>query len=234
MGPGGSILHGDPLLARLGKLDIANRGATGSSVLFPNRTIGPSGDRPPLVLIGASTGGPDALASVLAAFPKGFPAGVVIAQHIGAEFAPSLATWLGARCALPVRIVREGDIPTAGTVHIAASNDHLEVTHDLKFHYTVTPKGNPYRPSADVLFASAGGVWPRLGVAALLTGMGSDGAGGLLRLRSLGWHTIAQDESSCVVYGMPKAASEKHAASEILPLPQIGPAIAAKILGQKR
>ena len=81
----------------------------------------------------------------------------------------------------------------------------------------------------DVLFTSAGAAWPRPGVAVLLTGMGSDGAEGLLRLRSLGWHTIAQDEATCVVYGMPKAAAEKRAAVEMLPLPQIGPTVVAKI-----
>ena len=87
----------------------------------------------------------------------------------------------------------------------------------------------PYRPSVDVLFMSAATVWPRPGIAVLLTGMGSDGAEGMSRLRALGWHTIAQDESTCVVYGMPKAAAEKRAAVEMLPLPRIGPAVAARV-----
>ena len=153
----------------------------------------------------------------------------MIVQHIAAEFAPSLAQWLAARCRLPVRTARNGDTPAAGIVLVAASNDHLELAPDLSLRYTATPMDYPYRPSVDVLFTSAGTVWPRPGVAVLLTGMGSDGAEGMSRLRALGWHTIAQDESTCVVYGMPKAAAEKRAAVEMLPLPQIGMAVAARV-----
>jgi two-component system response regulator WspF len=101
-------------------------------------------------------------------------------------------------------------------------------------HYAAFPQKYPYRPSINVLFGSAAATWPRLGVGVLLTGMGSDGAEGMLRLRGIGWHTIAQDEATCIVYGMPKAAVEKQAAVEILPLAQIGPSIAAKIYGRKR
>jgi two-component system response regulator WspF len=115
-------------------------------------------------------------------------------------------------------------------VFLAASNDHLEVTPDLKLRYTATPTDCPFRPSVDVLFSSAGAVWPRPGIAVLLTGMGSDGAEGFSRLRTLGWHTIAQDEATCVVYGMPKAAVERGAASEVLPIEHIGPTVVARIL----
>ncbi|HEV3440798.1 MAG TPA: chemotaxis-specific protein-glutamate methyltransferase CheB, partial [Gemmata sp.] len=230
---GGTIQNGQPLLNRLAKLADANRGVTYSGLRVPLRPKAPPCDAPPLVIIGSSTGGPDALATVLAAFPQRFPAAILIAQHIAAEFAPTLATWLGERCTLPVRTARAGDSPTAGTVLLAESNDHLEIGSDHKVRYTASPRQYPYRPSIDVLFESAAAIWPRLGVGVLLTGMGSDGADGLLRLRGLGWHTIAQDESTCVVYGMPKAAAEKQAATEILPLSQIGPTIAAKILGKK-
>ena len=115
----------------------------------------------------------------------------------------------------------------------SAAANRIWHTHWLT--HAAEPRSCPYRPSVDVLFASAGATWPRLGVAALLTGMGADGAEGLLRLRALGWHTVAQDEGTSVVYGMPKAAAEKRAAVETLPLSQIGPTIAAKILmSQKR
>ncbi len=234
LGAGGIIQNGEPLINRLAKLADANRGVTGLGLRVPLRPKALPGDVPPLVLIGASTGGPDALAAVLAAFPQRFPAAILIAQHIAAEFAPTLATWLSERCTLPVRTARAGDSPTAGTVLVAESNDHLEITADHKVHYTTLPREYPYRPSIDVLFGSAAAIWPRLGVGVLLTGMGSDGADGLLQLQGLGWHTIAQDKSTCVVYGMPKAAAEKDAATEILPLSQIGPTIAAKILGKKR
>jgi two-component system response regulator WspF len=233
LGSGGAIQNGQPLLGRLAKLADVNRGASWSGSRHSMRTEVVTGDRPPLVLLGSSTGGPEALAAVLGAIPTSFPSAILIAQHIAAEFAPSLATWLGERCALPVRMARTGDTITPGIVLVAASDDHLEVTADQKVRYTATPEDYPYRPSADVLFASAASAWPRPGVAALLTGMGSDGAEGLSRLQLLGWHTIAQNEATCIVYGMPKAAAEKRAATEILPLSQIGPAITAKILGHK-
>ncbi len=229
-GPGGTVENGQPLLARLAKLEDASRGVAWTGLHTPLRPVGTTDDRRQLVLIGSSTGGPDALAAVLSAFPADFPAAVLIAQHIAAEFAPGLAAWLSARCRLPVQIARGGDVPMAGTVLLAATNDHLEMTSDQKLNYTAVPTTCPYRPSVDVLFTSAGSSWPRPGVAVLLTGMGSDGAEGLQRIRSLGWHTIAQDEATCVVYGMPKAAAEKRAAIEILPLAQIGPTVVARIL----
>jgi two-component system response regulator WspF len=229
LGPGGTIQNGHPLLARLAKLADAGRAATWAGAQPVRRAVATTTDHPSLVLIGSSTGGPDALAAVLSALPPDFPGAVVIAQHIAAEFAPSLAEWLGARCRLPVRTARQGDAPAAGLVLVASSNDHLELAPELKLRYTATPSDYPYRPSVNVLFASAATLWPRPGVAVLLTGMGPDGAEGLLRLRSAGWHTIAQDESTSVVYGMPKAAAEKRAAVEMLPLSQIGPTVAARI-----
>lgn len=228
----GVIERGEPLLARLAKLSDASVGQTGTSWHPSTGRPVSKLDHPPLVLLAASTGGPDALATVLAALPREFPAAVLIAQHIAAEFAPSLADWLATHSRLPVRIAKQGDIPAAGTVLIAASNDHLEISPELKLRYTDIPGNNPYRPSADVLFASAGAVWPKIGAAVVLTGMGSDGANGLLRLRDLGWYTIAQDEATCVVYGMPRVAVEKRAATAVLPLNDIGTAIVAKMMNR--
>lgn len=229
-GSNGTIQNGSPILARLAKLADAKRGAiwTGVPKMQPG-TRSPI-SIPSLVLIGSSTGGPDALAAVLSAFPRDFPACVVIAQHIGVEFAPSLATWLSTRCLLPVKTAEEGESLKPGRVLIAASNDHLVLGTDLKLRYSATPIDYPYRPSADVLFSSAADSAPPSGVAILLTGMGSDGAEGLLQLRSRGWHTIAQDESTSIVYGMPKAAAERRAASEILPLSLIGPTVLARVM----
>lgn len=224
-----SCHSGEKLLARLAKLKAALSGNPGSAIVVPSRPVPMATHLPPLVVIGASTGGPDALAAVLAALPARFPAAVLVAQHIGAEFVPGLVQQLATRTPLLVRIAREGDLPTPGTVLIAASNDHLELTPQHALRYTPLPRTCPWRPSVDVLFTSAL-QWPRPGIGVLLTGMQTDGAEGLLRLRSSGWHTIAQDEATCVVYGMPKAAVEKHAATEVLPLSHIGPTVAAKIL----
>jgi two-component system response regulator WspF len=228
-GPGGAVVNGEKLVARLAKLDDALHGVTGSGFVQVAPAGSGSVEVPKIVAIGASTGGPDALSVVLAALPVDLPAGVVIAQHIAAEYAPGLAERLGARCRLPVRVARDGEVPTPGVVYLAATNDHLEFGPRFRLRYTAVPQNAPFRPSIDVLFASLAAYCPRMGVAVLLTGMREDGADGLLRLRAAGWHTIAQDERSSVVYGMPRAAAERGAAVEVLPLEFIGPAITAKV-----
>jgi two-component system response regulator WspF len=224
LGPGGTLLHADPLVARLAKLDRVSHGDTGSGVVAVPALPDPSVELPQLVGIGVSTGGPDALAAVLGALPATFPAAVLVVQHIAAEYAPGLAEALAPRCRLPVRVAKERDVPRPGHVYLAATDDHLELGTDLRLRYTPHPRTTPYRPSVDVLFASLAVRAPRPGVGIILTGMGTDGADGLLKLRQTGWHTIAQDEATSVVYGMPKAAADRRAAKEVLPLGLIGPA----------
>ena len=180
----------------------------------------------PLVVIGASTGGPQALAEVLTELPRDLEAGVVIIQHVDAAFAPGLGRWLSEKAERPVSVIREGDRPpTAGQISLSGTDDHLVIAETRAFHYTPEPTTVSYRPSVDVFFSSVARNWPEPGVAALLTGMGRDGALGLLALRKLGWHTIAQDQSSSVVWGMPKAAVEIGAAAETLHLTQIAGSI---------
>jgi len=175
----------------------------------------------PLVGIGSSTGGPAALEVLLSGLKPGFPAAILIAQHIGEEFAKPLAEWLASRCKIRVTVARPGARPEPGTAYVAVTSDHLVVTPEGTLEYTRKPADNPYRPSVDALFNSLvdAGVPPR--VAVLLTGIGADGAKGMLRLRQAGWYTIAQDQASCVVYGMPKAAAGLDAATRILPLDRI-------------
>lgn len=227
MEPGGAILNDTKLIDQLAKLQAARTGATGT------RAAPAPAEQPPLVLLGASTGGPEALARIVSAFPADLPAAVLVSQHIGAGFVAGLAQQLAACCRLPVRVARAGDPVRPGTVHLAATDDHMELGADRCLWYTPSPRGSPYRPSVDVLFASAAGS-AQTGVAALLTGMGTDGAAGLLKLRAAGWHTIAQDEATSVVYGMPKAAAEKQAAVEVLALQHIGASIVAKVNALKR
>lgn len=179
----------------------------------------------PILVIGASTGGPQAVAEILSHLPKNFPGAVVLIQHVDQLFAAGLASWLQERCRLPVRIVHAGDEPTPGTVFVAATNDHLILKNDGKLAYTPNPKASNYRPSIDVFFNSLAPLWHGRGCAVLLTGMGRDGAQGLLALRKAGFLTIAQDKSSSIVYGMPKAAAELEAAETILPIGLIGEAI---------
>jgi two-component system response regulator WspF len=176
-----------------------------------------------LVVIGASAGGSVALAEVLSCLPRHFAPAVVIVQHIEARFAPGLAECLNERSELPVSLVREGDGLKSGRVLVAATGDHLVFKGAQKLGYTAEPVGHSYRPSVDVFFDSTLRFFRGRVVGVLLTGMGRDGAQGLKRLRSAGHHTIAQDRKTSAVYGMPKAAAEIGAATEILPLPEIGP-----------
>lgn len=176
-----------------------------------------------LVAIGASAGGPAAVAAVLADLPPDFPAAIVLVQHLDAKFVPGLAHWLSGHTRLPIRPAAEGDTPQRGVVLIAASSDHLVLKGPTTLGYQAEPRALAYRPSVDVFFESAARLWPGEVVGVLLTGMGRDGANGLKMLRNAAQLTIAQNEATSAVYGMPKAASAIDAAVEILPLDAIGP-----------
>jgi two-component system response regulator WspF len=186
-------------------------------------------DHGPLVALGASTGGPQALEEIISSWPASFPAAVVVVQHIAAEFADSLAHWLNDRSELEVRPVSPGDSPRRGTVLVAATNDHLVMRNDRRLDYRPEPVDTPYRPSVDVLFDSLVENWNSPSVAVVLTGIGRDGSKGLLKLRQRGWHTIAQDEHTSVVYGMPQAAAEIGAAKRILALDDMADHIAGHV-----
>ena len=180
----------------------------------------------PIVAIGASTGGPQALAKVLSYLPVNFPAPVLVVQHVDEHFAPGLVSWLQHHTALTVRIAKDGEPLSGRGVWVAGSRDHMIFNdEDGKLYYTSQPRDTPYRPSVDALFGSLAEEHRALRVGVLLTGMGRDGAEGLLEMRNTGALTIAQDAASCVVYGMPKAAAELDAAAEILTLEAIGPRI---------
>lgn len=174
-----------------------------------------------LVVIGASAGGPAALATILTALPSDFGAATMIVQHIDVQFAPLMAQWLSERCALPVRIAQSGDRPQSRTVLVAATNDHLVLLKSGLLEYTKEPNDCSYRPSVDVFFDSVVRHWRGKAVGVLLSGMGRDGAKGLKAMRDARSFTIAQDRESSVVYGMPKAAAEMGAAVEILPVDKI-------------
>ena len=185
-----------------------------------------------LVAMGASAGGPAALAKVLAQLPAAFPAPVVIVQHVDVQFMPGLAEWLDYQSPLRVRLAQEGDRPQSGTVLLAGGEKHLAFASPTRLTYTGLPADCSYRPSIDVFFKSVNRFWPGDVIGVLLTGMGRDGAEGLRALHRKGHHTIAQDKTSSAVYGMPKAAADLNAASEILALDKIGARL-TNILSQK-
>lgn len=187
-------------------------------------TSQPTAAKGKLIAIGASSGGPPALAKVLSALPRDFDVPVVIVQHVDAQFVGELALWLDKQCQLSVRLARDHDELRPGQVLVAGSNnDHLVMTPEQRLAYTPHPVEQAYRPSVDVFFESLASHWQGELVAVLLTGMGRDGAQGLLQLRSKGVFTIAQDKETSAVYGMPKAAVQLDAAVEILPIDAIGP-----------
>ena len=150
---------------------------------------------------------------------------MVIIQHVDAQFAPGLASWLNGSGRLPVAVAAKGSEPKPGEVLLAGTNDHLVLQDSGTLAYTADPVHYCYRPSVDVFFESVARHWRGEVIGVLLTGMGRDGAKGLRTLRRGGHFTIAQDQATSAVYGMPKAASEIEAATTILPLEKIAPAI---------
>ena len=179
-----------------------------------------------LILIGASTGGVDALLTVLAAMPTNCPP-IAVVQHTGQGFSESLIRLLDRRCAVPVEAARNGMVLRSGRVSLAAGcpgHMRLRSTKPYKISVEPGPLVSGHLPSVDALFHSAVAAGSKV-VAALLTGMGRDGAEGLLALRNAGAMTIGQDESSSVVYGMPRAAWELGAVRQQLPLGDIAAAI---------
>jgi two-component system, chemotaxis family, response regulator WspF len=222
---------GDPRrgsAALLAKIETIGRMICGRgnppAVPVAGRAVGTgAGSSNQLLAIGASAGGPGALATLLSGLPRDFPAAVVIIQHVDEQFAAGMAEWLDQQSAMPVRIALQGHRPTPGTVLMAGTSNHLVLTASHLLGYTSDPINYVYRPSVDVFFQSLCEHWQGDIVGVLLTGMGRDGAVGLKALRNKGCHTIAQDAASSAVFGMPKAAAALHAAIDILPLDQIAP-----------
>nr|WP_314539618.1 chemotaxis-specific protein-glutamate methyltransferase CheB [uncultured Massilia sp.] len=180
-----------------------------------------------LVAIGASTGGPVALARLLKHWRPPPDTAAVVVQHIDPDFAVHLARWLGEQAKTAVRAIADGDALEGGVVQVAATNDHLRLAPGQRLCYDAHPRDEVYRPSIDVFFHSVARQWERDATGILLTGMGRDGAAGLLAMRGAGHATIAQDEASSAVYGMPRAAAENGAAARILALDDIAPALSA-------
>lgn len=190
--------------------------------------VAPNGELlAPLIAIGASAGGPATLNNLLRALPTDFAAAIVLVQHLDDKFSQGMAEWLAQESALPVRLARAGEAPQPGQVLLAARNDHLYLGQLGELHYCAEPEALPYRPSIDVFFHSLARHWRGMAIGVLLTGMGSDGAQGLKAMRERGFPTIAQDEASSAVYGMPKAAAALNAAVEILPLERIAARLVA-------
>ncbi|AOE64124.1 chemotaxis response regulator protein-glutamate methylesterase [Pseudomonas corrugata] len=183
----------------------------------------PAASRKSLVAIGSSAGGPAALEVLLKGLPLHFAPAIVLVQHVDEVFAAGMAEWLSSVSGHKVRLAQHGEPPQNGTVLLAGTNHHLRLLKDGTLAYTAEPVNEIYRPSIDVFFESVASFWNGDAVGILLTGMGRDGAQGLKLMRQQGYVTIAQDQRSSAVYGMPKAAAALGAAAQILALDNIAP-----------
>jgi two-component system, chemotaxis family, protein-glutamate methylesterase/glutaminase len=174
-----------------------------------------------LVAIAASTGGPAALRRILMDLPRTFPAPILVVQHIARDFTAGFSDWLGASCALRLKLAERGEMPLPGTVYVAPDDAHLGVDAEGRVKLSHSPPISGFRPSATHLFDSTARTHgPRL-VAVVLTGMGSDGADGLVTARDAGAYIMAQDETTSVVYGMAQEAVRRGVVNAIVPLGQI-------------
>jgi two-component system chemotaxis response regulator CheB len=205
-------------------------GALGQTAAYPTSFTNSNGSaRKSIVAIGGSTGGPAAIVQILRGLPVGFPIPILLVIHIGEPFSAAFAEWLDGLSPLRVRYANDGEnLPALGQTGMvmAPPGFHLTVQRG-KLRLTRDPERNSCRPSVDVLFESLAKELGSQTAACLLTGMGRDGAAGLLALRHAGALTIAQDEATSIVFGMPKEAIQMGAAHRVLALDQIAPALAA-------
>jgi len=171
--------------------------------------------------VAASTGGPPALARLFKELPASFPLPILLVQHIPAGFSTGLAEWLNNETALKVKNALEGEIPQPGTIYLSTDDNHLTVNPYGQLHLDNSPARFSLRPSADLTFESMARTWPGETLAVILTGMGRDGTEGMYFLKQGGGYNIAQDETSCVIFGMPKSAIERGVIDKILPLSEI-------------
>jgi two-component system, chemotaxis family, protein-glutamate methylesterase/glutaminase len=188
----------------------------------PAGQAGPVVSRPdfPLIVIGASTGGPRVVHQILRDLPRDLGAAVMVVQHIAAGFSVGMAEWLASASALPVYLAREGHGICAGEVLVAPDQRDLMITTAGTVHLNENPL-LIQRPAIDVTMQAAAEVFGPQAIGVLLTGMGRDGAYGMLTIRRAGGYTIAQDEASSAIFGMPRAAIQLGAAAEVLPPPRI-------------
>jgi two-component system chemotaxis response regulator CheB len=172
------------------------------------------------IVIAASTGGPKALMALCAALPRDFPAPVVLVQHNSSGFDAGFAQWLNDYTPLTVKLAENQEIPEGGKLYVAPTDKHL-ILEGGRFCFNRGEPVNNQKPAADLLFKSAAKCWGPGAVSVVLTGMGADGAEGTRYIRQAGGITIAQDENSSLIYGMPKAAFETGCVDMVLPLDMI-------------
>ena len=179
----------------------------------------------PVFGLASSTGGPQALCRVLSQLPADFNCPVLIAQHVVPGFAAGMAKWLASESGMPVKLAEDGEAIVAGQVYLSPSEFHLRVSSNHMIDFLALREGDTYRPSCNVLLKSMADVFGKRSVGIILTGMGSDGTKGLACIKAAGGTTLAQDESSSVIYGMNREAIASGAVQRVLPLDEIAAAM---------
>ena len=221
-GSGFGIRRANPFLQARGKPQ-----PPASSKVTPVTMTSAGNGAKKLVAIGTSTGGPQALQQVITRLPGNLPCGVVVVQHMPAGFTKALADRLDTISQVSVKEAEDGDVIQPGHVYIAPGSHHLRVKEEGSSRKIIlgqdTPVGN-HRPAVNVMYDSVAGIGKNL-VAVIMTGMGCDGCEGMKKIKAAGGYSIAQDEPTCVVYGMPKAVVDAGLADEIKPVENIAQAI---------
>lgn len=196
-----------------------------SSSPSPKRVDVRTGSHTKICVIAASTGGPQALATILGMLPLDLPCPVLVTQHIADGFAPGMVDWLNSVCKLPVLLAKEGEAPLAGTVYVSPSERNLALRANRRLTLLKRFPDEIYHPTCDVLLASVAQHYGVDCLGVILTGMGDDGAAGIAKLYAAGANTIAQDEHSSVIFGMNKVAIEQGSIKEVFPVSLIAQAI---------
>ncbi|KHK02305.1 protein-glutamate methylesterase/protein-glutamine glutaminase [Desulfovibrio sp. TomC] len=231
-----SHLSRSPLSARVRAAGAAPAGAAtpaGPATERAPRSPRPGGSQTrDLVAIGVSTGGPPAVQKVLSFLPKDFPAGILIAQHMPAAFTGPFAKRLDSVCQITVKEAEDGERLQHGVAYVAPGGKHLRIDQKvsrIEVRVVEEPREALYKPSASVLFESVAAGVGRRGLGVVLTGMGSDGLDGMRVLKAKGGRALAQSDSTCVVYGMPKAIVDAGLADEIIDIDDMGEAILSNL-----
>ncbi|MHB8880566.1 MAG: chemotaxis-specific protein-glutamate methyltransferase CheB [Thermodesulfovibrionales bacterium] len=179
-----------------------------------------SSDR--IVAIASSTGGPDALSIILSRLPEKFPMPLVIAQHISDGFVSGMVGWLKSLSRIGIKVAEDGEHLRPGMAYVCPPENHMRVDPSKRIVYVERQEKDIYRPSCDVLLSSVAAAFGNKAVGVILTGMGSDGVEGMKRIRAAGGRTIAQDEKTSIIFGMPKLAIESGCIDAVVPLEAIG------------
>lgn len=174
-----------------------------------------------IIAIASSTGGPDALSIILSRLPETFPLPIVIAQHISDGFVSGMVGWLRTLSRIEIKVAMNGEYLRPGTAYVCPSEHHMQVNRSKRIIFVERHAKDIYRPSCDVLLSSVAESFGKKAIGVILTGMGNDGVAGIIRIREAGGWTIAQDEKTSVIFGMPKLAIERGGIDTVLPLEAI-------------